>query len=157
LVSQSHFEARRLISDVRPPVIDEIGLETAISHLVHEQRRRGGPKVELHSKVQFDRLPAIVENCLYRIVQEALTNACNHSLSKEVKVTLTQDGPQVRLEVQDWGTGFDPEKVEKGRFGVEGIRQRVRLLGGELKIDSRPGSGTRIEALVPIVELPGPA
>jgi PAS domain S-box-containing protein len=157
LVSQSHFEARRLISDVRPPVIDEIGLETAISHLVHEQRRRGGPKVELHSKVQFDRLPAIVENCLYRIVQEALTNACNHSHSKEVKVTLTQDGPQVRLEVQDWGTGFDPEKVEKGRFGVEGIRQRVRLLGGELKIDSRPGSGTRIEAVVPIVELPGPA
>ena len=152
LVRQSHSESRRLISEVRPPVIDEIGLETAISHLVHEQRRHGGPKIECHSNVQFGRLPPILENALYRIVQEALTNACKHSKSKKVTVTMTQEGQDVRLEVRDWGIGFDPESVEKGHFGLEGIRQRVRLLGGRLTIESTPGSGTLVQVVVPILE-----
>jgi PAS domain S-box-containing protein len=152
LVRQSHAEARRLVSEVRPPVIDEIGLETAISHLVHEQRRHGGPNIECHSDVQFGKLPPILENALYRIVQEALTNACKHSKSKKVTVTMTQQGQDVRLEVQDWGIGFDPESVEKGHFGLEGIRQRVRLLGGRLTIKSTPGSGTLVQAVIPILE-----
>ena len=152
LVRQSHPESRRLISEVRPPVIDEIGLETAISHLVHEQRRHGGPKIKCDSDVQFSRLPSILENALYRIVQEALTNACKHSRSKKVTVTMTQEGQDVRLEVRDWGIGFDPEAVEKGHFGLEGIRQRVRLLGGRLAIESTPGSGTLVQVVVPILE-----
>lgn len=152
LVCQAHSEARRLISDVRPPVIDENGLETALSHLVHEHRQRGRLKIEFHSNVQFGRLPVILENSLYRIGQESLTNACKHSQSKKVKVTLAQEGQDVRLEVQDWGTGFDPQSVEKGHFGLEGIRQRVRLLGGRLTIDSTLGAGTRIQAVVPILE-----
>jgi PAS domain S-box-containing protein len=152
LVSQSHAEARRLVSEVRPPIIDEIGLETAISHLVHEHRRHGGPNIDCYSDVQFGRLPAILENALYRIVQEALANACKHSKSKKVTVTLTQEGQDVRLEVRDWGTGFDPGPVEKGHFGLEGIRQRVRLLGGRLKIESTPGSGTLVQVVVPVVE-----
>ena len=82
LVHQAHAESRRLINEVRPPVIDEIGLETAISHLVHEQRKLGGPKIKFDSDVQFNRLPPILENALYRIVQEALTNACKHSKSR---------------------------------------------------------------------------
>ena len=82
LVRQAHAESRRLISEVRPPVIDEIGLEMAISHLVHEQRRHGGPQIKFDSDVQFKRLPSILENALYRIAQEALTNACKHSESK---------------------------------------------------------------------------
>ena len=64
--------------------------------------------------VQFGRLPSILENALYRIVQEALTNACKHSKSKKVTVTMVQEGQDVRLEVRDWGIGFDPESVEKG-------------------------------------------
>ncbi len=152
LLRQAHFEARRLISEVRPPVIDESGLETAISHLVHEQRRHGGPKIEYHSSVLFRRLPQILENSLYRIAQEALANACNHSKSKEVKVLLAQKGQEVRLEVQDWGIGFDLPSVGEGHFGLEGIRQRVRLLGGRLKIESTPGSGALVQVVVPIVE-----
>ena len=65
---------------------------------------------------------------------------------------MTQEGHDVRLEVRDWGIGFDPEAVEKGHFGLEGIRQRVRLLGGRLTVDSKPGSGTLIQVVVPIVE-----
>jgi PAS domain S-box-containing protein len=152
LVRQAHAESRRLISEVRPPVIDEVGLETAILHLVHEHRRHGGPKIKCDSDVQFGKLPPILENALYRIAQEALTNACKHSKSKKVTVTMTQDGQDVRLEVRDWGIGFDPESVEKGHFGLEGIRQRVRLLGGRLVIDSKPGSGATIQVVVPILE-----
>jgi PAS domain S-box-containing protein len=152
LVRQSHAEARRLISKVRPPVIDEIGLETAISHLVHEQRLHGGPKIEFDSNVQFDRLPPILENAVYRIAQEALTNACKHSKSKKVTVTLVQEEQDVRLEVRDWGIGFDSESLPEGHFGLEGIRQRVRLLGGRLTIESTPGRGTSVQVVVPIVE-----
>jgi PAS domain S-box-containing protein len=155
LVNQSHFEARRLISEVRPPVIDEIGLETAISHLVHEQRRHRGPKIQFESNVQFDRLAAILENSLYRIVQEALGNACQHSQCTEVKVTLVQEGQELRLDVQDDGIGFDPATVEKGHFGLEGIRQRVRLLGGQLRIDSTAAAGTHIQVVVPLFERQG--
>ena len=155
LVRLAHAESRRLISGVRPPVLDEAGLETAISHLVHEQRLHGGPKIKLDSDVQFGRLPPILENAIYCIAQEALTNACKHSNSKKVKVTMAQEGHKVRLEVQDWGIGFDQESVEKGHFGLEGIRQRVRLLGGRLTIDSKPGFGTLVHVVVPIVERKG--
>ena len=152
LVHQAHAESRRLISEVRPPVIDEIGLETAISQLIYERRKRGGPKIECHSDVQLGKLPPILENALYRIAQEALTNACKHSKSKKVLVTLVQQGQDVRLEVRDWGIGFDSELVKEGRFGVEGIRQRVRLLGGRLTIESKPDSGTLVQVVVPILE-----
>jgi PAS domain S-box-containing protein len=155
LVRQAHLEARRLISEVRPPVIDEIGLETAISHLVHEQRRRGGPKIELHSKVHFGRLTSILENALYRIAQEALNNACKHSKSKKVAISLTQEDQDVQLKIQDWGIGFDPESVGTGHFGLEGIRQRVRLLGGRLTIESTPDSGALVQVVVPILEKQG--
>jgi len=92
------------------------------------------------------------KNALYRIVQEALTNACKHSKSEKVKVTLAQEGQDVRLEVRDWGIGFDPESVGKGHFGLESIRQRVRLLGGRLTIESTLGSGTLVQVVVPILE-----
>jgi PAS domain S-box-containing protein len=152
LVRQSHAESRRLINEVRPPVIDETGLEVAISHLVHEQRKRGGPEIEFSSDVQFKKLLPILENAVYRITQEALTNACRHSKSKRVSVTLTQKGDEVLLEVRDAGIGFDPDVVREGHFGLEGIRQRVRLLGGQLTLESKPGSGTRIRVVVPILE-----
>ncbi|MGO9114076.1 MAG: PAS domain S-box protein [Thermoguttaceae bacterium] len=152
LVRQAHAESRRLISEVRPPVIDEIGLETAISHLVHEQRKRGGPKIKFDSDVQFGKLPPILENAIYRIAQEALTNACKHSKSKQVTVTMVQEGQDIRLEVRDWGIGFDTESIEEGHFGLEGIRQRARLLGGRLIIESTPDSGTLVQVVIPILE-----
>ena len=65
---------------------------------------------------------------------------------------MTQEGQDVQLEVQDWGIGFDPESVAEGHFGLEGIRQRVRLLGGRLTIETAPGSGTLVRVVVPILE-----
>jgi two-component system sensor histidine kinase UhpB len=152
MLRQGHFEARRLISGVRPPVLDESGVVEAIAHLVHEESRRKEPEIESHCKVRFDRLVPILENAIYRIVQESLTNACNHSKSPRVRISLLQRGCQVRIEVRDWGVGFDPKNVPKNRFGLTGIRERARLLGGKCRVRSKPGEGTSIVVELPVVQ-----
>ena len=86
MLRQGHFEARRLISGVRPPILDESGIVAAVAHLVNEQRVPQGPKIEFLSDVSFDRLVPIVENAAYRIVQEGLNNAVRHSQSKRIRV-----------------------------------------------------------------------
>ncbi len=151
MLQQAYFEARRLIAGVRPPILDESGVVEAISHLVHEKSRDSGTEIEYRSKVAFDRLDPTLENAVYRIAQEALTNACRYSASENVRVTLFQRGDEIRIEIQDWGTGFDPKAVPKNRFGLEGIRQRARLLGGKCSIRSTAGKGTRIAVSLPVV------
>jgi signal transduction histidine kinase len=147
---QAQSEARRLISGVRPPVLDSSGLVAALVHLVQDQRAAGGPRVEFRSDVAFNRLAPVLENAVYRIAQEALTNACKHSRSARVRVMLAQEGEEVRLEVRDWGVGFDPAAVPAGHFGLEGIRERARLLLGKATIDSRLGHGTTIGLVIPL-------
>jgi PAS domain S-box-containing protein len=149
MLRQGHVEARRLISGVRPPILDESGIIAAISHLVHEHESRAGPNIEFHSKVEFKRLDPALENAIYRIVQEGTTNACTHSKSDKVRIDLTQHGDALKIEVRDWGIGFDVDEAKQGSFGLEGIRQRARLLGGRFKLQSTPGKGSRL-----LVELP---
>ena len=151
MLQQSHLEARRLISGVRPPILDEAGIVAAISHLVNEERRQKGPKIEYLSKVEFERLTPILENATYRIIQEALTNACKHSKTKKVHVELIQSGDQLRIEVRDRGIGFRPEDVGESRFGLAGIRERARLLGGKATIETELGQGTKVVVELPIV------
>jgi signal transduction histidine kinase len=152
MLQQGHFEARRLISGVRPPILDEEGVVAAVAHLVNEQNRLKGPKAEYYSSVVFDRLSPTLENAIYRITQEALTNACQHSVSRKVRVSLSQRDDRVRIDIRDWGIGFDRKAVQENRFGLEGIRQRVRLLGGRCRIRSKVGKGTRIIVELPVVE-----
>jgi PAS domain S-box-containing protein len=152
MLRQGHMEVRRLISGLRPFILDESGIVAAVAHLVSEERRReGGPKIEFHSDVAFDRLVPILENAIYRIVQEGLTNACRHSKSPRVRIELVQQGDVLRIRVQDWGEGFDPARVEAEHFGLEGIRQRARLLGGSTQVESRPGQGTCLTVELPLL------
>ncbi len=152
LLRQAHFEARRLISGVRPPILDESGILAAIAHLVNEQSFQGGPQINFRSNVKFHRLAPVEENAIYRIIQEALANAAKHSKSEMVQITLRQRGQRVSLEIQDWGVGFDPKTVRRNRFGLAGVRERARLLGGKCRIESRPGQGTRIVVQLPVAE-----
>lgn len=152
LLQQSHYEARRLIAGVRPPVLDEAGVVEAIAHLINEQNRRKGPKIEFHSKVEFSRLVPILENAIYRICQEGLSNACQHSQSKRTLVELRQLNDRIRIKIRDWGTGFNPKKVKENCYGLIGIRERVRLLGGKCKIQSLAQRGTRIRVELPLLE-----
>jgi len=154
MLRQSHFEARRMISGLRPPILDEAGVLAAIGHLVNDRRFEGGPRIEVRSRVSFTRLAPILENAIYRIVQEGLNNACKHSRSEEVCIGLVQREDQIRIEVQDWGVGFDPKATPENRYGLAGIRQRCRLLGGRFRLRTKAGEGTSIVAVLPLVEAP---
>jgi signal transduction histidine kinase len=149
LLRESVSEARRLIAGLRPPILDEAGILAAIGHLIHDVMAQDGPEVEFHSSVKFKRLEPLMENAIFRIVQESLTNVRRHSKSDTAEIRLVQDGDQVRVEVQDWGVGFDPDSVGEECFGLAGIRERARVLGGRATIDSALGQGTRV-----VVELP---
>jgi signal transduction histidine kinase len=151
LLGDSLAEARRLIRGLRPPILDESGIVAAVQSLAAESPERGGPQVEFVHHVQFDRLPPQLESIIFRIVQEALTNARRHSRSDRVRLAVLQQDGRIRIEVQDWGVGFDPAKVEEGHFGLEGIRQRARLLGGRADIQSAPGQGTRVTLEIPLL------
>jgi signal transduction histidine kinase len=152
LLQESLRETRRLISGLRPPALDEGGIVPAIESLVAERQRRDGPEIELVTSVRFDRLAAPLETAAFRIVQESLTNACRYSRSDKVRVTLAQDDEHLRLEIQDWGVGFDPSKVSEGHFGLKGIIERARLLGGSADIDAAPGKGVYLVVVLPLIE-----
>lgn len=152
LVQQGIDEARRLITGLRPPILDESGIVAALEFLACETEERGGVQVEFVHDVQFRRLAAPLESALFRIVQESLTNACRHSQSEKIRVELLQQEDRIRLSVRDWGVGFDPAKVEQGRFGLQGIRERARLLDGQVTIETAPDQGTQIGVELPLVE-----
>jgi two-component system sensor kinase len=94
----------------------------------------------------------MLENVIYRIVQEGLTNARNHSKSKKIRVTLKQRGDRLRIEIRDWGVGFDTNIVQENHFGLEGIRERARLLGGRCSVKSKPDKGVAVCVELPVVE-----
>jgi signal transduction histidine kinase len=149
---QAYAETRRLTAAVRSPILDQGGLEVALADLVQEAAKRSRRKIQFQSQVRFGRLPTVLENALYRIAQEAVNNACRHSKSKTIAVQLIQDGSAVCLEVRDWGKGFDPASVPPGAMGLEGIRERVRLLDGSVVIDSQPRHGTTLRVTLPLPE-----
>ena len=103
------------------------------------------------TQVQFDRLEPLLEATVYRIVREAVTNLNRHSQSDRSEIRLTQVGDRLQIEIEDWGIGFDPAGVGKDRFGLQGIRERARLLGGRAVISSAPGKGTRVFVDLPVV------
>jgi PAS domain S-box-containing protein len=149
MLQRGHTEARRLISGVRPPILDESGIVPAIAHLAHEYNESGGMTVEFHRDVKFERLEAILENAIYRIVQETLANAAKHSGSDQARVELLQFGERLKITIRDWGKGFEADSSQEGCFGLEGVRERARLLGGSVEITSS-GEGTKIHVDLPV-------
>jgi PAS domain S-box-containing protein len=154
LLSGSIDEARRLIGGLRPPILDEFGIVAAVEYLIHDCHTRGGPQVEFDYDVSFERLAPPLESALFRIVQEGLTNVCRHSQSAKARIGLSQAGDRIRIDVRDWGVGFDPARVQEGRFGLQGIRERARLLGGRVVITTAPNQGTHIFVELPLIEAP---
>jgi PAS domain S-box-containing protein len=142
-------EARRMIGELRPLIIDEQGIIEAIQYLVHDERFCQGVKVAFKHDVTFERLNPMLEGTLFRIVQEALTNVVRHSQSPTATVSLTEADGFLQLEIRDEGIGCNTENVPEDRFGLRGIRERARLFSGAAQITSAPGQGTRI-----FVEMP---
>ena len=147
-------DARRVIADLRPTELDDHGLVAAIRQQL-EPLRSEGWRADLEENLGGERLPPMVETVLLRVVQEALRNARKHARTDVVSVELVRTTTLVRFEVRDRGRGFRPEEVSRGtapgeRVGIEGMRERVHLLGGALEIRSAPGEGTAVVARVPL-------
>jgi signal transduction histidine kinase len=153
LLRRAVEETRRLMVGLRPPVLEEEGLIGAISSLAADQPE-GGPKIEFVAQVPLGHLDPELEETVFRIVQEAVTNVRRHSKSERAEVRLNQSADRLEIVVQDWGTGFDPAQVERNRLGLRGIRERARLLGGRAEVESQPGIGTRLVVDVPLANFP---
>ena len=144
-------EARRIISGLRPLIIDEQGISGAIDYLINEHEQRSGLHVDFTNNLAFARCDPLLENTVFRIVQEALNNVVRHAEVKETDIHLFQSHTKLHVEICDNGVGFDPAKIPAVRFGLRGIMERVRLLGGKAAIESAPGKGTKIIAELPFL------
>jgi len=133
---------------LRPSMLDDLGLIPALEWQAREVSRRGGMEVEVHSQMASEQLPDEVKICVYRLVQEAINNAAAHASAKGAQVSVTEVPDRLTVEITDDGQGFDPQRVRG--MGLLGMEERVKRLGGKLKIESRAGHGTRIVAELPL-------
>jgi signal transduction histidine kinase len=147
-------DLRRLITELRPATLDQLGLVAALEDLV--ERVGSGAEVELTTDLRIDAesLDPELETVVYRLAQEALTNIAKHATASraELRICVEEDGLDVL--VADDGRGFDPTREYSG-FGLTGMRERVELAGGKLQIESKPGAGTRVMASLPLTPATG--
>jgi signal transduction histidine kinase len=152
LVEHSLIELQRLISDLRPSHLDDLGIGAALRWYAGEIENRLPLKVMVTVNEEETDLSTEMKTTLFRITQEALTNVIKHSAANQVKVTLTYDAEGVRLEVVDDGVGFNQTAMQlasRPSWGLIGMQERATLLGGTFNITSYPGSGTRVEIYIP--------
>jgi two-component system, NarL family, sensor histidine kinase DevS len=149
LVVSTLHDVRRLAVELRPAALDDFGLAPAIERLVDTHRQDDSVDIDLETHLGDDRLPADVETTMYRIVQEALTNVAKHANAGKVSVLVRRTDRAAVLVVEDDGAGFDASDETFG-LGVMGMRERVALIGGRLKVETGRGSGTTIAAEIPL-------
>jgi signal transduction histidine kinase len=153
LTAQALEEVRRVALELRPKILDDLGLGEALAWRVDELNAGQNTRAALAITGIDKRLPRNLELVLYRVAQEALTNVARHSHAKNAYLTLRREDHQVFLEIRDDGIGFDLNSVEErvGRgLGLAGMRERMALVGGMLSIESSPGNGTRIVCIASI-------
>ena len=150
LVVDTLRNVRRLAVELRPSALDDFGLVPALERLVDGFSERSRIRVDLTARLGETRLPREVETAFYRIVQESLTNVARHSGATRVDVLLGRTPTSATLLVEDDGSGFDPGQAATSSLGLVGMRERVGLLDGRFRIESRPGQGTTIAVEVPL-------
>lgn len=144
-------DIRRLIYDLRPAALDELGLAPALAEYVAHFGADHGIAVALDIRPDLPSLPAPVETTLFRIAQEALANVAKHAQASCVEVSLACEPVEVVMRVADDGQGFDPAvPLEGPHLGLWSMRQRVEQFGGSLRVDSGPGRGTRVQVRIPL-------
>jgi two-component system NarL family sensor kinase len=150
LTRASIEEARRSVLDLRAAPLEGRTLAEALASLVQEQGAQGNLHTTFEATGENRPLPVRVEAGLYRIAQEALTNVVRHANAAELVVHLLIQPEQVRLTIEDDGTGFDAKALPQGRYGLVGLIERARLLGGTIEVSSSPGEGTGLEVTIPL-------
>ncbi|MGC8874533.1 MAG: ATP-binding protein [Chloroflexia bacterium] len=156
-------EMRRFIFDVRPMILDDLGLVPTLRRYIQDFSERSGIEVNLVVQGSEARMPPHIEISAFRLIQEALANVARHAHASQVRIALEQEGGNLTVTIEDNGVGFRLEDTEellgKGhrRMGIISMRQRVEvLLKGQLTVESTPGRGTRVIATIPLPE-PGAA
>jgi signal transduction histidine kinase len=149
-VTQTMQDVRRIALELRPKVLDDYGLVSALERLTNTFSSQTGIPVDLEAQLGAERLPTEIETALYRIVQEGLTNVAKHADPTRASVFVTPKNGSVLLVLEDDGGGFDPTNIRNGGLGLEGMRERVELLEGRMTIESRRDAGTTLVVEVPV-------
>lgn len=147
-----------LILDLRPSVLDDLGLLAALRAHTERTLEQEGVSVEMETSGLPDRLPPHLETALFRIFQEAISNIVRHASASQVKLSLIIEHGILKASIFDDGVGFDlkavkTDGVEERGLGILGMRERATLVGGEVEIDSAPGSGTRLQVTIPLEDV----
>jgi signal transduction histidine kinase len=150
-VEQTLKLVRNIAMLARPSMLDDLGLRPAILWQTKEFSRSTGVECEVSIAPEAEALPESYRTCIYRVVQEALTNCARHAAATRIQVSLKSAGGRLQLHIRDNGTGFDRAKAAKRGIGLVGMEERVRELGGKIAVKSAPAAGVQIE-----VELPAP-
>jgi len=150
-------QARDIARGLRPPLLDEAGLVPALDHHLKSLAERSGLSIELDAAPEVTRMPPGLNTTVFRVVQEAVSNALRHARATLIRVTLRVESDALRLVIEDDGVGFDPEavsqRVKRGEhLGLLGMTERVRNAGGTIELDSRPGVGSRFEVTLPFAK-----
>lgn len=141
-------ETRRALKALRASPLDDLGLSLALRQLATETAQRANLDLNLSVPEHLPSLSPAVEQCIYRVAQEATANVVHHANAHKLTVQLTFNG-EISLEVRDDGRGFDPQRAESaGHFGLSGMRERAQLIGADLSITSQAGKGTTIHLLI---------
>jgi PAS domain S-box-containing protein len=156
IVARLLQQIRQLSLDLHPTVLDDLGIAPGFRWLVRERGARSGLDVTLHVAEDLPRFSSMVENTLFRVFQESLSNVLRHAQAKKLNVELRFEADNLILTIRDDGRGFDPavahrRALEGGSLGVLGMEERVRLAGGSIAIKSAVGEGTEIRVSLPAV------
>jgi PAS domain S-box-containing protein len=154
LVAQTTHQLRTLVTQFRPPALDDFGLVAALHGVAAPFEKRTGIPVEIIGEEITPRPAGQVENNLFRIAQEALNNAAKYAQAKKVVITIQPDSNRLNLSIKDDGDGFDPKRLERNgrgdRLGLLSMGERALAIGGTCRIESQPGKGTEVVVEVPV-------
>jgi PAS domain S-box-containing protein len=152
MVDRTIRSVRKISSELRPSVLDDLGLVAALEWHSQEFEKRSGIKTNFKTDVDELTLPENITTGLFRIFQESLTNVARHAGAKWVHAELRRENGKLFLQIRDNGKGFDTKSIEKRKtLGILGMRERASLMGGEYHVESIPGKGTKIELIVPVI------
>jgi two-component system sensor histidine kinase DegS len=152
MVRSALYEVRRIIYDLRPMALDDLGLVPTLNKYLAtiEEYHNGYPRITFISMGQEKRIPSNLEVALFRLVQESVTNALKHADASEIQVKIEMKREHVTVIIRDNGKGFNQMEKKENSFGLIGMKERVDLLEGELKITSKIGDGTLVVIRIPM-------
>ncbi len=156
ILERVQVQVQSLSLELRPSLLDDLGLESALRGYLQQQAERAGLHVKFQPTLRQPRLDPTVETACFRVVQEAVTNVVRHARARSLTVSLRDDADALHLVVTDDGAGFDPGTVRQSAspgvgLGFVGMEERVEQVGGWIRIDSKPGRGTTVHARFPLL------